>query len=294
MSYAVQYSIELYCGRENTTDAIPKAVIRNLSKALQGQPGKRLIVTDNFYTCVKLSERLLRMGYYSVGTTRVNRKGWNKSIQLQSKSTMRGTYRIAQNRQIPELIAVSWKDSSIVNFLATGVSTKRVLMQRRWKPDVHGYIVHKIVIKEQNKKVPTHAEYMERLHRELLGQQKKDFEVDLQGQNLLTRPVPNVPHALTEEQAKYDDSKTREYLCKVCSALSDKQHRSSESRFYCEQCSATFSGRVQLCNTIRRPDEGNTLTCWQIWHETWKNGWTIPPALRRKIRFRPLHKNSNQ
>eukprot|EP00644_Phytophthora_capsici_P002571 jgi/Phyca11/105607/e_gw1.11.333.1 len=97
-----------------------------------------------------------------------------------------------------------------------------------------------------------------------------------------------------EESGKYDESKTRQYLCKVCSANSDKKHRSSESRFYCEQCSIAFEGRVQLCNTVRRPKEGNTLTCWQIWHDTWKNGTTIPPEKRRKIRFRSMKKHSEQ
>lgn len=353
--YGESYRIEIYRGKEDTESAISKAVIRNLTKALRGQPGKRLVVTDNYYTCVQLAERLLRMGIYTVGTTRVNRKGWSERIQFPSKKKQkqlqpqqpankieRGAYRVAYNPRIPGLVAASWKDSKIVNFMATGCSTRRVIVQRKRKGDgvslevacpelvriynkgmggvdqhdqlrlhrysiqkalrhrsyyknlffgivdmalVNGFIIHKLVMKEQGKPVPTHADYLARLHVELLAQQKVDFQGNMHAQNLLSTPLAGQPHVLTKTAETYKN-KVRQYLCKVCSAYSDKEHRSFETPYSCEECSLTFGGRVALCNKVRREERGNTDTCHQTWHITWKNGTIIPPDMRKKIRFR--------
>ncbi|ETK94936.1 hypothetical protein L915_02102, partial [Phytophthora nicotianae] len=46
-----------------------------------------------------------------------------------------------------------------------------------------------------------------------------------------------------------------------------------------------FGGRVPLCPKVRRLEEGNTLSCAQIWHDVWNDGRNIP-ALPHQIRFR--------
>ncbi|KAG6944798.1 hypothetical protein JG688_00016909, partial [Phytophthora aleatoria] len=140
---AVLCSIEIYRGKDTTQTAISKAVIRNLTKASRGQPGKRLVVADSYYTSAELAERLLRMGNYTVGTARINRKGWSQLIQFPSKKektrgtkeSERGDYRVAQNPGIPGMVATSWMGTRVVNFLATGCSTKRVTVQRKRKGD---------------------------------------------------------------------------------------------------------------------------------------------------------------
>ncbi|DAZ96810.1 TPA: hypothetical protein N0F65_007071 [Lagenidium giganteum] len=113
----------------------PTAVVRNVSKVLSGQPMKRLVVTDNFYSSVALSIKLLNMGLYHVGIVRVNRLGWCKEVSYTQKTrprnVVRGSYRIARNIQHPELVALSWMDSRPVNFLATGCSTKLTQVRRR-------------------------------------------------------------------------------------------------------------------------------------------------------------------
>jgi hypothetical protein len=112
---------EIYCGADkqkkkkkkaadDTLGLGPKAVVRNISKVLAGQPAKRLVVTDSFYSSVALSLKLLEMGMYHVGTARVDRLGWCP-IQFKQKRRpkrmARGTYRIAQARDHPELVALS-------------------------------------------------------------------------------------------------------------------------------------------------------------------------------------------
>ncbi|KAG1690511.1 hypothetical protein DVH05_028015 [Phytophthora capsici] len=58
--------------------------------------------------------------------------------------------------------------------------------------------------------------------------------------------------------------------------------------------SEVFGGRVPLCRHVRRADSGNTLTCSQIWHDTWDDGKSIPPSLKKKIRFRKGKRGSDE
>ncbi|POM67707.1 Hypothetical protein PHPALM_16241, partial [Phytophthora palmivora] len=326
----------------------PKAVVRNVTKALNGQPAKRLIVTDRFYSSVALSLRLLELGYYHVGTTRTDRLGWCAAIQFSQKkrpkSMARGTYRIAQALHHPALVALSWMDSQPVNMLATGCSThpSTVLRTEKNGPrstvpcpelvvdygkgmggvDVHdqlrlqrysiqkcvafrkyykqlflgvvdmavvnGFIIHNII--QKRKGLPTtHAKYLRRLHTERLVLQSSHFETNLLAEDLVSVPVRRQEHKLEDVEDRYRpdiDNKYRQHLCKVCSAFAPPKTKSFESMWYCSRCSEAFGGHVPLCIQVRRIETGNTLTCSQIWHQTWTNGTTIPPAQRRRIRFR--------
>ncbi|ETI42046.1 hypothetical protein F443_12767 [Phytophthora nicotianae P1569] len=317
---------------EDTESAISKAVIRNLTKALRGQPGKRLVVTDNSYTCVQLAERLLRMGIYTVGTTRVNRKGWSERIQFPSKKKQKQLQpqqlrtKLSAERTVSLIIhgfqgwsplagriqrsSTSWqrdaaRDGLLFNESVRGMasllklrapeqvriynkgmggvdqhdqlrlhrySIQKALRHRSYYKNlffgivdmalVNGFIIHKLVMKEQGKPVPTHADYLARLHMELLAQKNVDFQGNMHAQNLLSTPLAGQPHVLTKTAETYKN-KVRQYLCKVCSAYSDKEHRSFETPYSCEECSLTFGGRVALCNKVRREERGNTDTCHQ-------------------------------
>ncbi|KAJ8550505.1 hypothetical protein ON010_g10564 [Phytophthora cinnamomi] len=113
-----------------------KAVVRNISKALSGQVMKRLIVTDRYYSSTALILKLLGMDLYHVGTARIDRLGWCPLHFTQAKRPQRmprGTYRIAQARNHPEMIALSWMDSKPVTMLATGCSTRMNSVQRKEK-----------------------------------------------------------------------------------------------------------------------------------------------------------------
>ena len=113
----------------------------------------------------------------------------------------------------------------------------------------------------------------------LVGVQKSDFTTNLHAENLVSAPVSSAPHSLTQTDETYQN-KRRQYLCKVCSAFSDKQHRSFETSYFCEACTRERGGRVALCNRIH---PGQTITCTQIWHDTWKDGSLIHNDLRKKI-----------
>ncbi|POM81408.1 Hypothetical protein PHPALM_620 [Phytophthora palmivora] len=70
--------VEVHCGKKNEgkeQNVGPKAVVRNITKVLRGQPYKRLIITDNYYSIIQLSIKLFNMGLYHVATVRKARLG---------------------------------------------------------------------------------------------------------------------------------------------------------------------------------------------------------------------------
>ncbi|ETP27065.1 hypothetical protein F441_00386 [Phytophthora nicotianae CJ01A1] len=134
--------VEVYLGKakdkKQAKGVAQKAVIRNLAKSFDGQPSKRLIIADNFYSSCALALELRDMGFYYVGTHRNDRLGWPKSLEFKQKKRPaympRGTYRIAQDVDHPELVAVAWMDSSPVHMIAIGCSTIPTSVTRRNKP----------------------------------------------------------------------------------------------------------------------------------------------------------------
>ncbi|ETP27685.1 hypothetical protein F442_23038 [Phytophthora nicotianae P10297] len=68
-------------------------------------------------------------------TIQTNRRGYCKAIPYKSakrpKNMARGSYRIAQSKDEPSMIAVSWMDNRPVHFIATGCSTEPATLSRR-------------------------------------------------------------------------------------------------------------------------------------------------------------------
>ncbi|EEY62792.1 uncharacterized protein PITG_15207 [Phytophthora infestans T30-4] len=90
----------------------------------QEEERRRIPKADSFYSSPALALSLLPLGFYYVGTQRSDRPGWPKELMFKQKkkpqSMPRGTYRIAQARQYPELVAAAWMDSSPAHMIATG------------------------------------------------------------------------------------------------------------------------------------------------------------------------------
>ncbi|GMF46375.1 unnamed protein product [Phytophthora fragariaefolia] len=151
---------------------------------------------------------------------------------------------------------------------------------------VNAFIVHKLAMQTNNKPVPTHAEVMRKLHVDLLSQIRVAFTAEQDGLELLAAPATPQSHILQQTKEKNGGkTKSRQWLCKVCSAMAGPGTRSYESRFFCRACSIAKKGRVALCNKARRLDQGSDLTCSHVWHQTWRNGTAVPPHFQDKIRF---------
>ncbi|KAL3657164.1 hypothetical protein V7S43_017958 [Phytophthora oleae] len=78
---------------------------------------------------------------------------------------------------------------------------------------VNVFIVHKLVMKQRNKTVPTHAAFMRHLHADLLNQTKEDFTAGDDLEHLVTEPLPQLAHTL-ENTDEMNGAKRRQWLCK--------------------------------------------------------------------------------
>ncbi|KAG2783059.1 hypothetical protein PC129_g23505 [Phytophthora cactorum] len=144
---------------------------------------------------------------------------------------------------------------------------------------VNGYIVHCLTLKKRGKKTPTYADYLRRLHGQLLALRTIHFETHPNAEELVTVPIPRQEHLPVNTDSFYTTSKQhkrRQHLCKVCSAFSDLKTKSFETSSYFPQCSDAFGGRLPLCCRARRLESGNTQTCSEIWYETWGDDKNIP------------------
>lgn len=129
--------LAIYSGKANEDEdaVVLPAVLKKLTQVLRGQPARRLICTDNVYTSVPLSHKLLSMGHAHVGTTGKNRTGWCLGIGFTQKKRHKrmpcGTYRITLWRGHPEFVALTWMDNKPVRVPATGCSTWLTHVSRR-------------------------------------------------------------------------------------------------------------------------------------------------------------------
>lgn len=126
-------------GKSSDTKSGPAAVIRNLALVFRGNKyrGRRLVVTDRFYTSIPLAQQLRTMGFNFCGTIQKNRLGWCKGVQYEAKKrpkgVARGIFKMAAAKNDPGMIATGWMDNRPVYFLSSQVSTKMTTIQRREK-----------------------------------------------------------------------------------------------------------------------------------------------------------------
>lgn len=126
-------------GKVSDTKSGPAAAIRNIACVFRGvqYQGRRLLITDRFYTSIPMIQQLRTMGFHFVGTMNKNRLGWCKSVQYaikkRPKEMPRGIFKMAYAKSDPGLIALGWIDNRPVYFLSSQVSTKVTTIQRREK-----------------------------------------------------------------------------------------------------------------------------------------------------------------
>jgi hypothetical protein len=158
---------------------------------------------------------------------------------------------------------------------------------------VNMFIVHKWIKKENGEKAPVHHDFLNLLHKQLL-QITPDEMLDTEEDSPCSMPTSNGnrsanTHSLQETnefRTSNGFNKRRQRSCKVCSILrKDKNKKAFSSKFYCEECSQG-EAKVYLCDRVRRMNEGNRHTCFEIWHSVWKNGVALPPNVKRTIHMR--------
>jgi hypothetical protein len=155
---------------------------------------------------------------------------------------------------------------------------------------VNAYVIHSQYCKSTLQKPLSHAQFRMLLHEQLINLTADEFE------DVPCPPTPNTTrsphlgrstvttHHLEFTVDKQPTGKMRYRVCKVCSLRQGDQNQPiGRSRAYCVECS-TEKSRVYLCDRIRGPEEGNHMTCFQIWHQLWKNGTACDGDKRIRMR----------
>ncbi|ETO84456.1 hypothetical protein F444_01646 [Phytophthora nicotianae P1976] len=140
--------------------------------------------------------------------------------------------------------------------------------------------------------------------KELVQMQVGDWETVCSTQQTPTKsrvggPVPHRVHELVQVDEWRDGNngqgrKRCQRTCKVCSKLKRSDGpKGGETSYYCRACKLPTSSkkplaaRVYLCNKIKHKVDGRELSCYDIWHTSWRNGTNIPPSVKNnRIRAR--------
>ena len=126
-------------GKVSDTKSGPAAAVRNVAAVFRGEnyQGRRLLVTDNYYTSIPMAQQLRTMGFNFVGTIRKDRLGWCQDVlwpqKKRPKSMARGLFKMAYAQSNPSMVAVGWMDNRPVYFLGSGVNGEIVEIERREK-----------------------------------------------------------------------------------------------------------------------------------------------------------------
>ena len=161
---------------------------------------------------------------------------------------------------------------------------------------VNAFIVTKCYHEEKNDKPPSHADFLLDLQAQLVSLRDEDFANKALprggGDSDATSFVPTsqkMCHSMCQTNDRVrGGGKRRTRVCKVCSVLSDGRYRKHETTFYCVECSDQQTCPVFLCNEVRRLETGNSLTCFQIWHNLWACGSKLPKTSTAHIRRRTI------
>ncbi|KAJ8542466.1 hypothetical protein ON010_g12347 [Phytophthora cinnamomi] len=291
--------IEVYCGaKTHLRTPVPKdnntgeaAVLRNMLALCPPSPSSpwRLVVTDRFYTSVRLALELLHRRIYLTGTIQTDRAGYAKDVvtsksykTVNKKKEMvppQGTIKLAQNKHFPQITAAMWMDRNPVHLLSSGGSRAMGTCTRR--------------IAGEQQTVPA-PELVLDYHRWMGG-------VDIHDQLRMQRTAsPSRPdsyqaspargsgggHRLEENPDTVEGEqgvKRRQRSCKVCALFKVKPR--TFTKYFCPEWS-NGNKRKYLCNVAR---EGREKKCFSIWHNDWGNGMDIPRLLLEdhKLRNRP-------
>ncbi|POM60153.1 hypothetical protein PHPALM_31025 [Phytophthora palmivora] len=156
---------------------------------------------------------------------------------------------------------------------------------------INAFIVFNIARTAHSKPKISHISFLKQLHLELCQFDEPDWDIVRRSQGLQGTPTKRrtpegpVEHkpVLTEEMRKGNtegSTKRRTRACKVCTILKEKINGGDTSS-YCSGCVLQASGkskssRVYLCCKVKNIYDGKARSCFDIWHECWRNGALKP------------------
>ncbi|KAJ0395196.1 hypothetical protein P43SY_008177 [Pythium insidiosum] len=157
---------------------------------------------------------------------------------------------------------------------------------------VNAYLTHRETCRIKRLVPKDRGDWYALLHKQLLQLKSEDFVEAI-------APTPS-PIARSRKRRRmeghahiqFDDwvtvsgvQKRRQRSCKVCALLRGDRKKSFQTTFYCEDCSKA-DAKCFLCPKSRRVYGGLPKTCYQIWHEDFECGVSIPQSLGKRVVLR--------
>jgi Transposase IS4 len=155
---------------------------------------------------------------------------------------------------------------------------------------VNAYITHKETCRLANTPAMTRGQWYAVLHQQLLSLKASNFDVlgDMTSTAAASRRRRTPGHELVQSNdwiMTGGVQKRRQRSCKVCGLLRGSAKKSFQTTFFCERCSVD-AAKCFLCPKARREYNGVSKTCFQIWHEDFESGQSIPASLGKRVVMR--------
>ncbi|KAE9006781.1 hypothetical protein PF011_g11430 [Phytophthora fragariae] len=130
------------------------------------------------------------------------------------------------------------------------------------------------------------------LQNQLLQLKTEDFAGVVATPLSASQKRQRTPIRVTHQLEQRDDwvtvsgaQKRRQRSCKVCALLRVHPKKSFSTTFFCERCSLD-DAKPWLCNKICRQFNGVNKTCFDIWHDDFDAGQSIPATLGKRVVLR--------
>ncbi|GMF34566.1 unnamed protein product [Phytophthora fragariaefolia] len=157
---------------------------------------------------------------------------------------------------------------------------------------VNAYLSHKEAAKMAETQPMKRGEWFTLLQNQLLQLKPQDFAGVVATPTIGSQKRTRAPARHTHAPEQSEDwvvvsgvQKRRQRSCKVCALLRTSKAKSFATTYYCERCSVD-DAKCWLCNKIRREYKGAAKTCFEIWHDDFDAGESIPPSLGKRVVLR--------
>ncbi|POM69318.1 Hypothetical protein PHPALM_14408 [Phytophthora palmivora] len=155
---------------------------------------------------------------------------------------------------------------------------------------INAYIVYNTRREDDGHKTLAHVTFLKQYTLNLFSYRR---EIGMLAENAgYTYEKPRYSQAefsLDEWQEGKQGRKRRQRSCKVCSVLKESSEaKGGETTFYCSTCKLRSNSkkatvtRVYLCNKVKHATNGESVSCFEIWHRHWRNGSMLLPSQRKK------------
>ena len=129
------YNVDVYQGASGTLDedGLGATVVLRMLEPMYNK--NHHVYMDNFFSSVKLANKLKPKGSRMIGTTRTDRKGWPKNLKVLTKLNKQMKRGECQTKIVDEVQCLVWKDRKVVPIINTISNPNNVFQVMRRNKD---------------------------------------------------------------------------------------------------------------------------------------------------------------